>query len=77
MPENFPAGQFLRKADKCFGECKAVYLISPCVQYSKHCVQIQEKTRPVIVDMGFTTFFQCKLEDIYKFCFVSQAIKKG
>jgi hypothetical protein len=60
MPENFPAGQFLRKADKCFGDCKAVYLISPCVQYSKHCVQIQEKTQPVIVNMGFTTFYQCK-----------------
>jgi hypothetical protein len=22
MPENFPAGQFLRKAKKCFGVCR-------------------------------------------------------
>ncbi len=27
MPENFPAGQFLRKADKYFGVCKVNYSV--------------------------------------------------
>jgi hypothetical protein len=31
MPENFAAGKFLRKADKCFGVCTA-QLISLWVQ---------------------------------------------
>jgi hypothetical protein len=28
MPKNFPAGQFLRKANKCFGVCKVNWSMS-------------------------------------------------